>query len=249
VHGTLTARIHLAGPLSNLGITGRLDVSDVHRWDLMPGKRSGMAVEPERTPGPDRAAVRITFGQRRQRAAPALGRLPRTDYLSQPHWGIAMNWNRFPVPAILELARHMGAQLPPKLQVSGSMDGALGYSGQGSLQGGLSFHDAVLTVPDSPPVRFEQAHVIFDHGHARLSPAMVRGGEHDEARLEADWSLDDATLDLQISTDGMQVQSLRAQVALANVPGLEQLTAGAWSGGLRFQPRRRAIGLERTDRS
>ena len=26
-----------------------------------------------------------------------------------------------------------------------------------------------------PPVRFEQAHVIFGNGHARLSPALVRG--------------------------------------------------------------------------
>jgi hypothetical protein len=234
VHGMLTARIHFAGPLNNMGITGRLDVSDVHRWDLMPGNGQGW---------PLNLSGRLDMiGQQIELHSASAGNAPlplsvsfrATDYLSQPHWGVAINWNRFPVPAILELARHMGAQLPPKLQMSGSMDGALGYSGQGSLQGGLSFHDAVLTVPDSPPVRFEQAHVIFDRGHARLSPALVRGGEHDEARLEADWSLDDATLDLQISTDGMQVQSLRAQVALANVPGLEQVTAGAWSGGLRF---------------
>jgi len=233
VHGTLTARIHLAGPLSNLGITGRMDVSDVHRWDLMPGNGQGW---------PLNLSGRLDLiAQQFELHSDSAGNAPlplsvvfrATDYLSQPHWGVALNWNRFPVPAILELARHMGAQFPPKLQMSGSMDGALGYSGQGSLQGGLSFHDAVLTVPDSPPVRFEQAHVIIDHGHARLSPALVRGG-HDEARLEADWSLDDETLDMQISTDGMQVQSLRAQVSLANVPGLEQVTAGAWSGGLRF---------------
>jgi hypothetical protein len=234
VHGMLTARIHFAGPLNNVGITGRLDVSDVHRWDLMPGNGQGW---------PLNLSGRLDMiGQQIELHSDSAGNAPlplsvsfrATDYLSQPHWGVAINWNRFPVPAILELARHMGVQLPPKLQMSGSMDGALGYSGQGSLQGGLSLHDAVLTVPDSPPVRFEQAHVIFDRGHARLSPALVHGGDHDEARLEADWSLDDATLDLTISTDSMQVQSLRAQVALANVPGLEQVTAGAWSGGLRF---------------
>ena len=26
VHGTLTSRLHLAGPLDNIGITGRLDI-------------------------------------------------------------------------------------------------------------------------------------------------------------------------------------------------------------------------------
>ena len=234
VHGTLTSRIHLAGPLNNLGITGRLDVSDVHRWDMMPGNGQGW---------PLNVSGRLDLiGQQLELHSVSAGNAPlplavhfrAANYLSQPHWAVSLNWNRFPVAAILELARHMGAQFPPKLQMNGTMDGAVGYAGQGSLQGGLSFHDTVLTVPDSPPVRFEQAHIIFEQGHARLSPALVRGGEHDEARLEADWSLDDATLDLQISTDGMQIPSLRAQVALANVPGLEQVTAGSWSGGLRF---------------
>ncbi|MDE3166413.1 MAG: hypothetical protein KGN36_11465, partial [Acidobacteriota bacterium] len=154
------------------------------------------------------------------------------DYLAQPRWAVSINWNKFPVAPILELARHMGAQLPPKLAMGGYIDGALAYSGAG-LQGGLRFYDTVLNVPDSPPVKFEQAQVIFEHGHARLFPALVRG-EHDEARLEADWSLDDASLNLEISTDRMQVASLRAQVALADVPGLERVADGEWAGDIRF---------------
>ena len=65
-------------------------------------------------------------------------------------------------------------------------------------------------------MRFEQAHIILGNGHARLSPALVRGGENDEARLEADYALDSQTLDLAISTDTMKVQCC-AQVALAAV--------------------------------
>jgi hypothetical protein len=84
----------------------------------------------------------------------------------------------------------------------------------------LGFHDTALAIPDSPAVRFEQAHIILENGHARLSPAVVRGGEHDEARIEADYALDTQMLDLAISTDAMKVQSLRAQVALAAVPCL-----------------------------
>ena len=234
VHGTLTSRIHFAGPLNNMGITGRLTISDVHRWDLMPGNGQGWPLNLSGRLDLIGQQLELHSATAGNATLPLSVHFRATDYLSQPHWAAALNWNRFPVAPILELARHMGVQLPPKLQMSGAMDGALGYSGQGSLQGGLSFHDAVLTVPDSPPVRFEQAHVIFDRGHARLSPALVRGGDNDEARIEADWGLDDAALDLQISTDGMKVQSLRAQVALANVAGLEQVTSGAWSGGLRF---------------
>ena len=62
------------------------------------------------------------------------------------------------------------------------MDGAIGYSGQGSFQGELEFHDTAVTIPDSPPVRFEQAHMVVDHGHVRLSPAVVRTADQEQAR-------------------------------------------------------------------
>ena len=68
------------------------------------------------------------------------------------------------------------------------MDGAIGYSGEGSFQGQLGFHNAAVTIPDSPPVGFEQAYVIVDHGHVRLSPAVVRTADQDEAQIEADYA-------------------------------------------------------------
>ena len=54
-----------------------------------------------------------------------------SDYLSQPHWGVALNWNRFPAGPVLDLARHMGADLPPELKMTGSLDGVLGLLGAG----------------------------------------------------------------------------------------------------------------------
>ena len=234
VHGTLTSRLHLAGPLSNLGITGRVDIADVHRWDLMPSNAQGWPLEIRGRLDLINQQLELHSNTAGGATLPLTLHFRATDYLSQPHWAVSMNWNQFPVAPILDLARHMGAQFPPKLQLAGTMDGAIGYSGQGSLQGAIAFHDTALTVPDSPPVRFEQAHLILDHGHARLSPALVRGGEHDQARIEADYALDTQTFDLNISTDTMQVQSLRAQVALAAVPCLEQISAGEWSGDLHY---------------
>ena len=234
VHGSLSSRIHLAGPLNNLGITGRLDIGDVHRWDMLPGNSEG---------GRMYIGGRLDLiGQQLELHSSTPGNAPlplavhlrATDYLSQPHWAVAVNWNRFPIAPILEFARHMGAQVPPRLQFAGTMDGAIGYSGKGSLQGGVAFRDAALTIPDSPPLRFPQASVIFGAGHAHLSPALVRGGENDQARIEADYAFGSQTLDLEISTDAMDVKSLRAQVALAAVPVLDQFTAGTWSGDLRY---------------
>ena len=41
VHGYVLADAKLAGPLSKLDITGDLNISDVHRWDLMPAPGEG----------------------------------------------------------------------------------------------------------------------------------------------------------------------------------------------------------------
>ncbi len=238
VHGTLTSRLHLAGPLSNLGITGRVDIADVHRWDMMPSNAQGWPLDINGRLDVINQQLELHSNTAGGGTLPVTLHFRASDYLSQPRWAVSLNWHQFPVAPILELARHMGAQFPPKLQLAGTMDGAIGYSGQGSWQGAIAFHDTALTIPDSPPVRFEQAHLILDHGHARLSPALVHGGdhggEHDEARIEADYALESQTFDLNISTDAMQVESLRAQAALTAVPCLEQLTSGQWSGNLHY---------------
>ena len=235
VHGQLNSRLHFAGPLNNFGITGRLDISDVHRWDMLPGNSRDWPLYVSGRLDLINQQLELHSSTAGNAPLPLAVHFRATDYLSQPHWAVALNWNHFPVAPILEFARHMGAQLPPKLQLAGTMDGAIGYSGQGSLQGAVAFQDAALTIPDSPPVRFEQANLIFGNGHAHLSPALVRGGDNDEARIEADYAFEPETLDLEISTDGMKVQSLRAQASLAAVPCLDQFTAGVWSGDLRYR--------------
>jgi hypothetical protein len=239
VHGTLSSLLHLAGPLHNIGITGRLNIQDVHRWDMLPGAGSGWPLDIRGRIDLIAQQIEIHSSTAGNAPLPLAVHFRATDYLTQPHWAVAANWNHFPVEPIMELARHMGMQLPPKLRLSGTMDGAIGYSGLGSFQGQVAFHDAALTFPDSPPVRFEQAQVIFDHGHAHLSPALVslrdaKTSGEDQARIEADYALDAEKLDLTVSADAMKVASFRAQAALAAVPWLEQVRSGEWTGDLHY---------------
>jgi hypothetical protein len=158
-------------------------------------------------------------------------RFRAADYLTQPHWAVTANWNRFPVGPILELARHMGAELPPKLQLAGVMDGAIGYSGQGGMQGTVTFQDTSLTIPDSPAVRFENAAVVFDGDRVRLSPAVARMANEDAAEIEAEYAMGSGMLDVSLSTEAMKVAALRAQAA---VPWLEQVRTGQFSGQLLY---------------
>jgi hypothetical protein len=235
IHGTVAARMHLAGPLDDIRISGDMDVQGVHRWDRMP---------PYGQNWPLRLAGRLNvLAQTLEMESSTAGgetlplavRFRCADYLSQPRWGAALNWNRFPAGPVLDLARQMGADLPPKLSMTGSLDGVLGYSGQGSLQGVLDFHDASVAMPDSPPIRSEQARLVFDRGHAKLAPALVRTVQDETAQLEADYDWKAQSMDLTVSTDSMRLESLRAQAALAAIPWLEQVSSGTWKGQLRYQ--------------
>jgi hypothetical protein len=235
IHGAVTSRFHLAGPVNHIGIEGRLNIEDIHRWDLLPSKSRGWPLDIRGQLNLLTQVLELQSNSARDVPLPLFVRFRVSDYLSQPRWALAVNWNQFPCDPLMQLARDMGAQLPPRLQLGGTVDGAIGYSGEGSFQGTLGFHNAAVTIPDSPPVRFEHAYLVMDHGHVRLSPAEVRSGDEDRAEIEADYAIDGDTLDLSIVTESMKVSSLRSQVALAAVPWLEQVKTGEWSGQLHYR--------------
>ncbi len=135
----------------------------------------------------------------------------------------------------MQLARHLGAQLPDGLRMAGTLDGVIGYAEQGNWQGQLAFQDAAVTIPNSPPVRFEQAMLLFDGGHVRLPAAVARTTGDDLARIEASYTLATGELKLNIATDSMKVEGLQSQAALAAVPILEQVQAGIWMGALQYE--------------
>ena len=240
VHGALSARAHLAGPLADLHINGALNVEDVHRWDLLPQHGTGWPFEFEGRLNLPAERLEMDSHSAAKEAPPLSVRLRVADYLSRPHWGVAFNWNRFRVEPLLQLARHLGAQLPDGLKMDGTIDGAIGYSEQGSWQGQLVFQDAAVAIPDSPPVRFEQAQLLFDGSHVRLPAAVARTSGDDLARIEAEYELNNGALALRIATDSMSVAGLRSQASLAAVPILEQVQSGTWKGHLQYQ---RAPGL------
>ncbi|HXM44687.1 MAG TPA: hypothetical protein VN924_25845 [Bryobacteraceae bacterium] len=235
IHGTVAGRMQLTGPLDDIRISGNMDIEGVHRWDRMPPYGQSWPLRLAGRLNVPAQIVEMESSTAGGETLPLAVRFRCSDYLSQPHWGVALNWNRFPAGPVLELARHMGADLPAKLNMTGSLDGVLGYTGRGSLQGVLEFHDALVAMPDSPPIRSQQARLIFDGGHARLAPAPVLTAQGETAQLEADYDLAAQSLDLTISTESMRVESLRAQAALAAIPWLEQVSSGTWKGQLRYQ--------------
>ncbi len=235
VHGDVTARARLVGPPADLHINGALNVEDVHRWDLLPQHGTDWPFEFEGRLNLPAEQLQLDSHSAAKEAPPLAIRFRVADYLSHPHWGVALQWNRFAVEPLLQLARRLGAQFPDGLRMDGTLDGAIGYSGQGSWQGELAFRDAAVTIPDSAPVRFEQATLLFDGTHVRLPAAVVRTSGDDLARIQAAYELPTGAFDLNIATDSMKVEGLQTQASLAAVPILEKVQSGVWKGALQYR--------------
>jgi hypothetical protein len=231
VHGVVTSRLHLAGPLDGVGILGTVYLEDVHRWDLLPPKGQGWPMDIR---GRLNLVAQQLELQSTSSVIPLTTRFRAGDYLSRPHWAVTFTWNRFPIAPVLQFAADMGAQLPPKVRINGSIDGAIGYSNPGGWQGELVLHNTSLAMPDSQPVRFEQMHIMMGKGALRAAPSVVRTAEDELAVIEAVYSLAGDTLDVSISSENMKVGTLRAQAGLHAVPWLDQLNSGSWSGQLRY---------------
>ncbi len=235
VHGVVTARAHLAGPLAELHINGAMNIEDVHRWDLLPQHGTGWPFEFEGRLNLPAEQLEIDSHSTAMEAPPLAVHFRVADYLSHPHWGLGLNWNRFQIEPLLQLARHLGARLPDGLRMAGTLDGVIGYTEQGNWQGQLAFQDAAVTIPNSPPVRFEQATLLFDGGSVRLPAAVARTTGDDLARIEAAYALATGDIKLTIATDSMKVEGLQSQAALAAVPILEQVLSGLWKGTLQYE--------------
>lgn len=242
VHGLISARAHLTGPLPDLHMNGALNVEDVHRWDLLPEHGTSWPFEFEGRLDLLAERLEIDSHSAAKEAPPLAIRFRAADYLSRPHWGVGFRWNRFRIEPLLQLARHLGARLPDGLKMAGTLDGAIGYSEQESWQGQLAFQDAAVTIPQSPPVQFEQAKLLFDGSHVRLPPALARTSGGDLVRIEAEYGLSNGAMDLTIAADSMEVAALRSQVSLAAVPILDQVQSGIWKGKLRYQGEPGSVG-------
>ena len=242
VHGQVTTTARLSGPVSNVEVSGRMQVGDIYRWDLSPGGGEGwtlgyrghvdlvsQTLELETVPPEGGAPLPLSF------------RLRATGFLREPTWGVLATFNSLPLAPLPEVGRHMGLSLPSALEVQGSLAGALGYSPAQGIQGQLAALDTELRMPDSPAIRLERADLVFDGSQVRLAPAAftlpaARTPAANRAFLEGVYTWRDQSLDAAIVTPRMQIPAPESAWArlLGAAPLLRNCRGGVWRGHLLF---------------
>lgn len=239
INGHISGDAHLAGPLNRIGIAGRLAVSNLHGWSESPpgGEEWRFAIGGTiNAPGQviDLTASTKVSGSH----APLQLRYRVADYLRRPRWGVTANLNHFPLAPIPEIARNLGFVIPADFRFDGTADGAVGYSvpeGLPRMDGALSVSNSTLIVAGAPPLRLPSAELRFSGSSIHLQATEVRNDRNETAAIQGDWDISSQEFNAELSSDGMEIASLRRQISVAGIPLLSHVTSGTWKGDLRYR--------------
>ncbi len=235
LHGVVSGRVRLQGPLDAIAVNGRMRVEELHRWDQSIPQGEGWPVV--LAGSWDIPGQRISMDAKAVTAKnPMLLATWRTSgYLSSPRSSLAFHANHFPVATMLDTARHLGAPVPENMQASGTIDGEIDFPEGGEVAGNATLDHAIFTVPGTPPLTFDTASMTAGGGHIRLLPATLTSGPKELVTLSGDYSVASKALGVTLASDGAPVSLISKQGRWLGVPLLAQIDGGRWKGSLVFQ--------------
>ncbi|HVW85152.1 MAG TPA: hypothetical protein VHB50_10750, partial [Bryobacteraceae bacterium] len=234
--GHIWGDAHLAGPVSHVGLAGRLMVNDIHGWNQTPpgGTAWPLAVGGMiNVPGQVVEIRATTEGKQ----SPVDLRYRVADYLRRPRWGVTAIFSQLPMSPLVGIARNLGWPIPQDLQYDGIAQGAVGYSMPDNtprMDGEVMVANSTLAAGGAPPLRVASADLRFSGSAITLTPSVVSNDKNETATLEGNYDTVSGKLNASLSSEGMSIPSLRQQISVAGAPLLGQATAGTWSGHLRY---------------
>src|SRR5262249_50902277 len=162
---------------SNLAVKGRMEIGDVHHWDMLPDKDSAFPLDFTgrlNIPGEQLDLV-TSSGQPR---SPVNIQFQASHWLSIPAWRTSADIQDVPLGTLVKIARHMGASIPQEVAAEGTVAASLTYRQSEGLSGRAELSDASLSFAglplDTGTVRAKSAVVIIAQGVARLEKTTVR---------------------------------------------------------------------------
>jgi AsmA family len=241
VHGFVLANAKLAGPISNIGITGDLNISDVHRWDLMPSPGEGWTLNYRGSLNLNGHHLELATIDTPSAAAaqpdPVSAEFRLDDYLVAPKWSGNLQFRGLPAAPLVETARHLGAPFPPGVQVEGKVEGGIGYSSQSGVGGQLTLASAAVKFPQGGSAQFDSAQVQITDGKIVLAPSDVEMEDGQSAQVEGEYAFDNTHAAFRIATRQLTVgaaQLFDAGAIPLPVPVMGQLRQGAWKGWISY---------------
>lgn len=238
LEGFVASEARLEGPVSNIEITGRLELAEIDRWSLLPSPGGQRSLDYKGRLNVTAQTMTLETAAAAEPPLPVAVRFRVDDYLAQPRWAFTVALEELPIESLPELARRTGFRLPEDLAVEGSATGTLDWSSAGRFEGELTLRNVSVEFPNSTPIQFEEANLAVDGGRLHLSPTEVVLGEGQRARVEILYLDAMNKLDVTLGSRALAVSRLQSLwTRLTGGPAPPLLSAcrsGTFQGSLRY---------------
>ncbi len=234
IEGFIASRARLAGPVSNVEISGRLQLEELGSGTLLGGGTRGGALDYRGRL--DLIGQRLALETGSGAELPVDVRLRASQVLEQPRWATTVTLRQAPIEPLVELARHTGYGLPEGVVARGKVTGVIGYGPPAGVQGQVRVEEGSVSVGGETRWQIDEARVVVANDRIEVSPAVVRGEMEQQARVEARYA--PRRLELRVGTAGWSVSRFLADWSRvpggAPVPFLNICRDGTWKGALRY---------------
>ncbi len=210
VHGTISSRVEIKGPVENLSVMGELRLDQVHRWDLLPS--SGEEWTVHYGGALDLLAHRLdlaTVPPENGPPTPLKLRVRVLDFFSPGGTSVVAELKNAPLSPMLPLAKRLGVVLPNNADLHGVLSGAIGYSSEGGLSGGLLISNARAALPDAPALHAPEVNVTIAGDRVHFDPAAIEAGDRGVLKMSGNYSLTEQSADASLSVVDFPVDQLK----------------------------------------
>ena len=223
--GLLSLDAQVSGPPSSLDVKGTLLLENAGEWRV--GYKGKL----------DLAAQTLELDSISPPGLNTKLHASTRDLLTTPQWEVSADFNDAPLGSGVELARNLGAPLPPKMAVEGTVSGSVRYRNNEGMGGNLEVRDAAVNLPGAAPLKIPTATVFLKGTSIVAGPNTVNIGSSDTADVEAVYQAGEGGgAEVKLMTHHMNIADLRAlsPLGVGAIPLLDRISDGTWRGNLSY---------------
>jgi hypothetical protein len=239
VNGYVSSNATLSGPTSHIAINGDLNVSGLHRWDLMPAPGEGWTLKFGGLLDMRSQKLDLATTAAPEEKIPVALKFKATDFISAPKTAATMILHDLPAASLAGTARHFGVVLPDNVTVEGRVNGAIGFSYPEGLQGELEVRQASFKFPSEGSAQIDSAEIVIANRKVAMEPAELTLDNGRTARIQARYDGDTQNFAMQIETKLLTAEDLKSGpahlVTAESIPVLANLREGSWAGAIRYE--------------
>ncbi len=232
VQGRFRSRATLDGTLDNMNVRGSVELEGVENHALFTqlSNNYSLAFSGHLDLLNQGLEIRTDKPQDKRPALPLELRLACRRMLIDPRWEAALEFSDIQAPALVDIARRLGALIPDGLKIEGLVAGSLSYTQMEPVQGDVTVRNARVSLRESTPLEAAEAHIKLRGTELDIEPAQVSAAGTPPVELTGHWDMASDSLAFTVKGERIRLAELRGALGRLNHVAMPTLVRACGDG-------------------